>query len=83
MHSGGTSASYCADANAQSYELQYISISEDQVPWAFPCDAAGWVDMDRLSDALRNRYLYARALVDWMFSRPVVREVSCRQTGKP
>lgn len=39
---------------------------------AFPCDAAGHVDMDHLSDNARNNYLYARALVGRDFATPAV-----------
>jgi hypothetical protein len=39
---------------------------------AFPCDAAGQVDMDALSDAAREHYLYARAVVGREYAAPAV-----------
>jgi hypothetical protein len=39
---------------------------------AFPCDANGHVNLDGLSEAARNNYLYARALVGREFSTPAV-----------
>ena len=39
---------------------------------AFPCDAAGHVDMDALSDTARENYLYARTVVGREFSIPAV-----------
>ena len=37
---------------------------------SFPCDAAGHVDMDALSERERTSYLYARAVIGREFSRP-------------
>jgi len=37
-----------------------------------PCDAQGHVDLDRLSDDLRQDYFFARTLVGCSFARPAV-----------
>ena len=45
------------------FELRYRSVSSHRPGFAFPCDARGCVDLDTLSDAARDNYLYARAMV--------------------
>ncbi len=45
------------------FELRYRSLSAYGCSYAFPCDASGRVDLDALSDAARQNYLYARAMV--------------------
>ena len=45
-------------------------------PLAFACDAQGRIDLDRLSERARERYLYARALVGRDFAQPEVQRVA-------
>ncbi|RYF19077.1 MAG: hypothetical protein EOO30_00605 [Comamonadaceae bacterium] len=40
--------------------------------FAFPCDARGNVDLDRLSEQARNNYFYARAMVGRELAVPAV-----------
>jgi hypothetical protein len=54
------------------YELRFQSLVEAGRACAFPCDATGHVDMDALSDAARENYLYARIVVGREFSFPAV-----------
>jgi hypothetical protein len=54
------------------YELHFRSLFKEGHGYAFPCDAAGHVDMDTLSDRARNCYLYARAVVGNELSMPTV-----------
>ena len=54
------------------YELRFQSLFDAGRAYAFPCDAAGHVDMDALSDAARENYLYARTVVGREFSFPAV-----------
>jgi hypothetical protein len=54
------------------YELRFQSLFDAGRAYAFPCDVAGRVDMDALSDTARENYLYARALVEREFSIPTV-----------
>ena len=54
------------------YELRFQSLLDAKLSYAFPCDAAGHVDMDSLSDAARNDYLYARAVVGCELQAPAV-----------
>jgi hypothetical protein len=61
-----------AIANNASYEIRYRSLFDEGRGLAFPCDAKGLVNLDALSDAARNNYLYARALVGREFATPAV-----------
>ncbi|HYN61974.1 MAG TPA: hypothetical protein VET87_20930 [Rubrivivax sp.] len=54
------------------YELRFQSLFDAGRAYAFPCDAAGNVDMDQLSDTARESYLYARAVVGRELSVPAV-----------
>lgn len=54
------------------YEIRFRSLFREGRGLAFPCDAQGHVSLDSLSDAARNNYLYARALVGREFSTPAV-----------
>ena len=61
-----------ADLNAPGYELRFKSLFDEGRAFSFPCDIAGQVDMDTLSDRARNNYLYARAVVGRELSMPAV-----------
>ena len=56
-----------------AYELRFQSLFDEGRAYAFPCDEAGHVDMDALSDRARQNYLYARAVIGREFSMPAVR----------
>lgn len=60
-------------APACQFELCFQSRFNEGRSLAFPCDAAGCVDMDALSETARRDYLYARTVVGREFSRPTVR----------
>lgn len=59
--------------------LRFDSLYQSGRGIAIPCDAAGRVDLDTMSDRLRNAYLAARALVGREYACPVVqtRQPSC------
>ena len=59
-------------ASCAGYELRFQSLFNSGRAYAFPCDAAGHVDLDALSDAARRNYLYARAVVGHELSHPAV-----------
>jgi hypothetical protein len=58
---------------ANQFELCFQSLFAHGRSLAFPCDAGGHVDMDALSDAERQRYFYARAVVGREFAKPAVK----------
>jgi hypothetical protein len=55
-----------------TFELRFQSLVDAGRAYAFPCDAAGRVDLDSLSDRARHNYLYARTVVGREFSHPAV-----------
>jgi hypothetical protein len=61
-------------ANNARYEIRFRSLFQEGRGLAFPCDAHGHVNLDDLSDAARNNYLYARALVGREFAMPAVQQ---------
>jgi hypothetical protein len=60
------------DSTLSQFELRFQSLFDSGRGFAFPCDPAGRVDLDRLSDRARNNYLYARAMVGRELSVPAV-----------
>jgi hypothetical protein len=55
------------------FELHFQSLRHADRGLDFPCSATGQVDMDTLSDAVRNDYLFARALMGFDFAAPMLR----------
>jgi hypothetical protein len=55
-----------------AFELRFRSLFQEGRAFAFTCDAEGRIDLDRLSERSRERYLYARALVGREFALPEV-----------
>lgn len=55
-----------------AFELRFRSLFQEGRALAFSCDADGRIDLDRLSDRSRERYLYARALVGREYAQPEV-----------
>jgi hypothetical protein len=54
------------------YELRFCSLFSEGRAFAFPCDAAGHVDIDSLSDKARSNYFYARKAIGRELSVPAV-----------
>ena len=54
------------------YELRFQSLFDEGRGYAFPCDAAGHVDLDSLGDKARHNYFYARTVIGREFSMPAV-----------
>ena len=54
------------------YEIRFQSLFIEGRALTFPCDAAGHVEMDALSERARNNYLYARAVVGLEYATPAV-----------
>jgi hypothetical protein len=59
---------------AQSaFELRFQSLFNDGRALAFPCDAAGHVALDALSERARSNYFHARTAIGRDFAMPAVR----------
>ena len=54
------------------YELRFQSLFNEGRAYTFPCDAAGHVNIDALSERARQNYLYARTVIGREFSMPAV-----------
>ena len=57
------------------FQLCFRSLFDPGRGFAFPCDGAGRVDLDGLSEEARNNYLYARAMIGRELSVPEVQAV--------
>jgi hypothetical protein len=61
------------DAPSSRFELHFDALrSRTARGFAFPCDARGNVDLDALSDTLRQCYLYAHTLIGRDYAMRVV-----------
>ena len=62
-----------AAANVNSaFELHFESLFNGGRGYAFPCDAAGHVDLNALSERARCNYFYARSVIGRDFAHPAV-----------
>ena len=57
---------------AAAFELRFTSLLDEGRAMAFPCDSAGRVDLDALSERARSNFFYARAVVGREFACPCV-----------
>jgi hypothetical protein len=62
-------------ASPGSHVLRFDSLFHPGRGVAVPCDASGHVDLDQLSERLRNAYLGARAMVGREYACPTVQQV--------
>ena len=66
-----------ASSSAHRFQIRFPSGPLHTRPMAFPCDAEGNVDLDRLSDATRSDYFFARIIIRRQSGKPeVLREGS-------
>jgi hypothetical protein len=57
---------------ARQFQLCFRPLTDSGRGFRFPCDARGRVDLDRLSERLRNDYFYARAMIGRELAVPAV-----------
>lgn len=60
------------------FELRFQPLTAGGASYSFPCDDAGWVEMDRLSDRERTTYLFARGSVGYALAAPTVSRIVLR-----
>ncbi|HEV8260425.1 MAG TPA: hypothetical protein VGQ19_06700 [Burkholderiales bacterium] len=53
--------------SAAQFEVCFDSLFDAGGALAFPCDGAGRVDLDTISEHERNKYFYARAMRGWRY----------------
>ncbi len=63
------------ESRSSVFQLCFRSLFDPGRGYAFPCDGAGRVDLDGLSEEARNNYLYARAMIGRELSVPEVEAV--------
>lgn len=59
----GGAAAAPSQAEPASFVLLFRSLFQSGRGFAFACDPHGRVDMDGMSERVRNNYLYARAMI--------------------
>ena len=58
--------------HSASHVLRFTSLFDVGRGLAFPCDAAGHVELDALSDLARLNYFYARKVIGREFFAPAI-----------
>lgn len=61
-----------APQSAPGYELRFQSLIQIGRALAFPCDREGHVDLDHISERVKNNYLFARAMMGREYAWPQV-----------
>ena len=61
-----------SNSDSARHVLWFRSLFHEGRALAFPCDAAGHVDMDSLSERARCNYLFARRAVGRDFAEPSI-----------
>lgn len=64
-----------------TFLLHFSSFFHPGREFAVPCDEHGQVNLDDMSERVRNNYLYARAMLGREFAWPIVRCVPPMKTG--
>jgi hypothetical protein len=60
------------ESRSDAYQLCFRSLFHSGRGYAFPCDPAGQVDLDTMSERARNNSFYARAMVGRELSAPAI-----------
>jgi hypothetical protein len=67
--------SMAQDGRGARHELRFTRLLHPGRGYAFPCDPAGHVNVESLSELARANYLYARTVVGREFFEPVTRAI--------
>jgi len=57
---------------AAAFEIRFQSLFNQGRALAFPCDSAGIVNLDAMSEKARNNYLFARGMIGREYATPYV-----------
>jgi hypothetical protein len=60
------------ESSTNAHQLCFRSLFHSGRGYAFPCNSAGQVDLDCMTERARNNYFYARAMVGRELSAPAV-----------
>ena len=69
-----------SSSSSSAYQLRFRSLFKEGRAYAFPCDAEGHVEIDRLSERARDNYFFARISIGRELSVPEV--CSCESPGR-
>lgn len=69
-------------APASHFEIWFESLFDNGRGLAFPCDQAGHVDIDALSERGRSNYFFARAMLGREYATPRVVPCHDHQLGQ-
>ena len=64
--------SFEANGDRAAFQLRFHSFAGEANEFKCPCDAAGHVVMDEMSERARSSYLFARAMVGRLYAPPEV-----------
>jgi hypothetical protein len=64
------------DSTSTRHHVLFRSFDDLCPPLAFPCDRNGNVNLDSLTDRMRQNYYFARAVVGRVFHQPTVEVVA-------
>ena len=56
--------------HGEQFQIRFESLFQEGRGFVFPCDAAGHVDLDELSENGRRNYFFARAMVGREYATP-------------
>jgi hypothetical protein len=59
-------------STVSQFQLRFQSLFHSGRGFSFPCDPAGQVDLDHMSETARNNYFFARAMVGRELAVPQV-----------
>jgi hypothetical protein len=57
---------------SRQFLLCFRPLADSGRSFRFPCDAGGRVNLDGMSERVRNNYFYARAMIGRELERPAV-----------
>lgn len=64
--------SFEANGDRAAFQLRFRSLAGETNDFTCPCDAAGHVVMDEMSERARSSYLFARAMVGRLYAPPEI-----------
>ena len=64
--------SFEANGDRAAFQLRFRSFVGEANEFTGPCDAAGRVVMDEMSERARSNYLFARAMVGRLYAPPEI-----------
>ncbi len=67
-----TSTATACRPSPTPFEIRFPSLFHEGRALTFPCDAQGHVELDEMSERVRENYLFARAMIGREYAMPRV-----------